>query len=96
MERRKEEAIGTVIRRFLRIAGLETPLGEHRVMELWPQVVGDVIMRYTSGLEIYNRKLYVRLSSAVLRSQLSLQRATLVQELNKRAEGNWIEDIIFT
>lgn len=96
MERRKEESIGNVIRRFLRMSGLETPLGEHRIVELWPEVAGAAVAHYTLDLRIYNRKLYVKLSSAVLRSQLSLQRTALVQSLNQRAEGSWIEDIVFT
>ena len=43
MERRKEETLGNVVLRYLRLAGLETPLAEHRLVEAWPEVAGEAL-----------------------------------------------------
>ena len=47
MERKQSEPIGNLIQQFLRINGLETPYNEHRIVEAWPAVMGNIISQYT-------------------------------------------------
>ncbi len=95
MERKKEENIGNVIARFLRQSQLETPLNEHRLIDSWEEVVGPDIAKMTDNLAIYNQTLYVTLHSPALRTQLLMQRASLVQRLNAKVGANVIVDIAF-
>lgn len=94
MERRKEEPVSALVARFLRLAGLETPLREHRLIEAWPNVCEPRIAQATQDLRIYNQRLYVRLSSPALRTLLTMQRTHLVQRLNDAAGGPVITDIV--
>ena len=72
MERRQSEALSDVLRRFMRESGLESPLNQYRVMNVWAKVVGDFAARQTSELFIRNQTLYVRLSSPALKSDLMM------------------------
>ena len=45
MERRKEETLGNVVLRYLRLAGLETPLAEHRLVAAWPEAAQEADKR---------------------------------------------------
>lgn len=96
MERRKEEKIDHVILRFLRESQLESPLNEYRLIQAWGEVAGNVAERFTQDLSIYNQKLYVRLRSAALRSELMMQRSELVKKLNATVGSDVITDICFT
>lgn len=93
MERRKEEEVGGVIMRFLRQAGLETPLNEHRLIELWPEVAGPEIAGQTGEMSIYNQVLHVQIRQAALRNQLFMQRSRYVEMLNRAVGAQVITDI---
>ncbi len=84
-----------LILRSLREQGLETPLQQKRLVEAWPIVAGPVVARYTLNTYIYNQTLYVRLSNPALRSDLSMRRKELTEQLNKYVGNQVITDIRF-
>lgn len=95
MRRRNTEELDTVLGRFLRQEGLETPLNEYRLIQAWPEMVGNTIARYTASIRIYNQVLYVQLSSPALRENLIMERKLLVKRLNACVGAQVITDIIF-
>jgi predicted nucleic acid-binding Zn ribbon protein len=95
MERRKTENLTDVLMRFLRQEGLETPLNEHRLIELWEEVAGPTVAKYTLGKRIYNQVLYVQITSAIVRAELQMRRTFYVNELNRRVGSTVITDIHF-
>lgn len=95
MERRQSEALSDVLRRFMRESGLESPLNQYRVMNVWAKVVGDFVARQTSELFIRNQTLYVRLSSPALKSDLMMKRKQLAQQLNEEVGAFVVVDVSF-
>ncbi|MDO9634890.1 MAG: DUF721 domain-containing protein [Paludibacter sp.] len=95
MRRRNTELIRDVIQQFLKQKKLEKPLFEKRIIDAWPEVLGKNIVAYTSELNIKNKTLYVKISSAVLRHDLFISRANIVESLNNHVGSHVIDDIIF-
>ena len=95
MKRSKSEAVGELIRQFLRQQGLESPLNEYRLIQGWEHVMGPVIARYTKDLAIRNQTLYVQLTSPVLRQELHMQRRELAVRLNAYVGAQVLADIVF-
>ena len=95
MERRQSEEVGSVLLRYLRLAGLETPLNEHRALMAWPSVAGEAFSRYTEAVAIRNQVLTVRVSSPAARATLMMQRSNLVKKLNEMIRAQVIADISF-
>ena len=95
MFRRDVQSIKDLIMKNLRMQGLETPLLQKRLVESWPEVAGEVIARYTTGVTIYNQTLFVRISVPALRQDLSMRRMEFVQKLNEYVGGQVITDIKF-
>lgn len=93
MKRRKAEQVGDVVRLFLREQGLEAPLNEFRLIQSWTTVLGPSVERYTRNLYIRGQTLYVQLSSSVLRSELMMQRTSLVRRLNASVGAQVITEI---
>ena len=96
MRKQKAEQVGTLIHQFLREEGLETPDNEYRLIEAWPEVMGEGIANLTSSLQIRGGVLYVRLLSSVLRHELMASRRQLAQRLNEHVGAQVIENIIFS
>ena len=95
MRRTNSEAVGDLIRQFLRQQGLETPLNEFRLIQGWEHVMGPVIARYTKNLTIRNQTLHVQLTSPVIRQELMMQRRELTTRLNAYVGAQVIADIEF-
>ncbi|MBE6256205.1 MAG: DUF721 domain-containing protein [Prevotella sp.] len=94
MRKQKAEAVGQLVRQFLREEGLETPYNEYRLVESWPEVMGPGVARHTADVQIRNRVLYVHLTSSVLRAELMAGRAMLVRRLNEYVGAQVIERIV--
>ena len=77
---------------FLRESGLEQPVLEVQITEVWPQVMGDVVNRLTRSVEVKNGVLIVRVNSAALKTQLFENRFELVHKLNEAVGAKVIKD----
>ena len=95
MFKRSSILIKKVILKNLREQGLETPLLQKRLIDAWPQVMGEVINNYTNNLYISNQTLFVHLTNPSLRMELSMQRQEIVKKLNAHVGSQVIADVRF-
>ncbi|MBP3711443.1 MAG: DUF721 domain-containing protein [Bacteroidaceae bacterium] len=91
----KSQPFQDVLLAFLRQEGLETPLLEFRVTQAWPEVMGDVISRYTRQVFVRDGKLHVQITSAPLRQNLLMEHKRLAQKLNEHVGSYVISDVCF-
>ncbi len=95
MFKRNVQSIREIVLQALREQGLETPLSQKRLVEMWPEVAGPLIASYTLNTYIYNQTLYVRLSNPALRADLSMRRQEFTKKLNDAVGELVISDIRF-
>ena len=95
MFRRDVKNIKDLVMQNLRENGLETPLLQKRLVDAWPEVAGPSVARFTREVSIYNQVLYVKLSSPVLRTELSMRRQSYIDKLNHVVGAKIITDIRF-
>jgi len=95
MRRHNTQKFGEVLKEVLQNQHLDTKLYEMQLIESWEKVLGATVKKYTTDIYIYNQKLYVKLSSSILRNDLLLSREKLIQALNKQVGVPVISDIIF-
>ena len=95
MFKRSSILIREVILKNLREQGLETPLLQKRLIDAWPEVMGETVASYTGDLYIRNQALFVHLSSPALRMELSMQRQDIVRRLNENVGNQVIADVRF-
>ena len=95
MFRRDVKNIKDLVMQNLRENGLETHLLQKRLVDAWPEVAGPSVARFTREVSIYNQVLYVKLSSPVLRTELSMRRQTFIDKLNHIVGARIITDIRF-
>lgn len=63
-------------------------------MEIWYEVVGDTVKRYTERLFVSREKLFVKITSPMLKSDLMMRRTSLMEELNEKMGVKVIEEIV--
>lgn len=94
MKWKQAEKVGVVIEKLLKAEKLERPMNEQRILNIWPEIVGPVVNRYTIKRYIINKVLYIHLSSAPLKSEMSMHRSGLKRMLNDTIGQEVITDII--
>ena len=73
---------------------LNEKMAETRALNAWEELLGAATAAYTSNVYIRNRVLYVHVSSAVLRSELTMCREKLTERLNEKAGMSVVDSIV--
>ncbi|MFC2101798.1 DUF721 domain-containing protein [Bacteroidota bacterium] len=94
MRRSNDYSLKEAIQEFLNTYRLDDKLEERKVIELWGAVMGKMVSIHTTDLYIRNKKLYVKVDSSALRSELSYAREKIRDVLNKEVGSEVITDVI--
>ena len=93
MFRKKVLPLSQILREVMRKDGLETPLNEKRVIDLWDQVAGPMAARYTTEKFIRNQTLFVKIINPSLKADLMMRRTELQVLLNQKVGSFVISEI---
>jgi len=91
-----EQSLGEVIREMLSSYRLEGKIKQARIIEAWPEVVGEMITRYTRDIYFKRTRLYVKIDSPALKNELSYSKSDIMNSLNKIVGEEIVTDIIFS
>ena len=93
MFRKKVLPLSQILCEVMRKEGLETPLNEKRVIDLWDQVAGPMAARYTTEKFIRNQTLFVKIINPSLKADLMMRRTELQVLLNQKVGAFVISEI---
>ena len=86
-----KEAMNQMFKEFR----LARRFNEARLISSWENIVGHPIASRTSNIYIKDKKLFVKLSSAPLKKELSMSKQRILELLEKEAGKGVVEDIFF-
>jgi len=95
MRRMQTEPVGDIVRKFMRLQGIETPYNEYKIISSWREVMGDGIANYTGNLFIKGQILHAEIKSPVLKHELGMSHKALAQKLNQHVGAQVLADINF-
>lgn len=91
----KEQSVGDVLQKLIEDWGLKDRMERARIIEAWAILAGPHINAVTEDVRVYDRKLYVHLTSAPWRNELHLRRMEWCKRLNEELGEAKIQEIIF-
>lgn len=68
---------------------------EINIIATYKDVVGDLITKLTQDIKVKNKTLYLKVSSAALRNELSYKKQDLINKINANLKTEAIHTIIF-
>jgi len=95
MRRRNTEKLSDILGQVLKQNHLDEKLYETRVLKSWSVVLGENVMKYTTNMYFSKKKLYVTLTSAVLRQELFITREEIRNSLNNYVGFPVVKEIVF-
>ncbi len=90
-----QQPLKEVIEEYLAAFKLDTKLSEIKLVSSWDKLMGKTISRHTQEIYIKNKILYLKLSSSVLKNELSYGKQKIIELLNKEAGAEVITEVVF-
>lgn len=94
MRKSNDQSLKEVIEQLLQTYRLKEKLNEIELVNSWEKVMGKTVSSKTREVSIKNKKLYIRLDSAVLRHELMLHKQQIIELLNNHFEAEVVKDVI--
>jgi mRNA-degrading endonuclease YafQ of YafQ-DinJ toxin-antitoxin module len=86
-----KEAIET----FLKVSPIKNQYQENALVSAWSEIMGVPIAEKTTQIYIKDKTLFVRISSAPLRSELQMSKIKILQLYAQKFDTTSLKDIVF-
>jgi predicted nucleic acid-binding Zn ribbon protein len=95
MGRTNDRSLKDAIEQMLQVYKLRRKFDETSLIIAWPEMMGKAVANRTKDIFIRDRKLFIRLESAVIKNELLMMRSNIIEKMNERAGTSIIDEIIF-
>jgi predicted nucleic acid-binding Zn ribbon protein len=86
--------IKELVEALMRKYGVDDKLAEVRLIRAWDELLGKSVGKYCKNIFIKDRKLFVSISSSIVKTEVLMIKDELVKRLNEKAGKNLINQII--
>ena len=93
MRRSKGQPIGEVIKELLKNYDITSKFNEAHVITSWDKLMGPSVTKYTVKIEVEKRILFVKLSNAALKQELTYAREKIKKMLNDEVGEEVLLDV---
>lgn len=95
MNRNNDKTIKEAINDLLDSYRLRKKFDETALIAAWPELMGAAIANRTKQLYINDKKLFLRVESAVIKNELLMMKSQIIKRLNEKAGHEVILSIVF-
>ncbi len=95
MGRTNDKTLKEAIEQMLQVYKIKRKYDETGIKTSWPELVGKSVANRTKEIYIHNKKLFLRIESSVIKNELVLMRAQIIDKINNDAKVVLVEEIIF-
>ncbi|HET6256090.1 MAG TPA: DUF721 domain-containing protein [Puia sp.] len=89
-----EHSLGDALRKFLHQSQLKGSIQALQIGEVWEQIMGKTVARYTDKISIHGHTLYIETAIAPLRQELLYQKEAIVRRVNEALGEVVIREVV--
>src|SRR6478672_8668732 len=89
-----ESSIGDVLKTIIQQNKLQGGIDEISVRDAWVSLMGNGVNSYTKNVILKGSTLYVELTSAVLREELSYGKEKIIKMINEELRREIVKEVI--
>lgn len=89
-----EFSIGEAMQQFLNSSRIKGGIQALQIEDVWEEIMGKTIARYTDKLQIIGDKLIITTSVAPLKNELIYQKEKIKQRVNESLQQKVINEVI--
>lgn len=89
-----ESAVGDVLKHIIAENKLQPGIDQVAVKDAWFELMGNGVKAYTRAVALKGTTLYVELTSAVLREELSYGKTKIISMINEELGREVVTDVV--
>ncbi|MDE1193547.1 MAG: DUF721 domain-containing protein [Arachidicoccus sp.] len=89
-----EFSIAEAMKDFLNKSRAKNGLKSALLKDVWEEIMGKVIARYTDKIQIINQKLFITTSNGPLKNELLYQRTKIIELINEKMGANTVTEVV--
>ena len=89
-----EFSLGDAIQQFLNKSRIKGGIQALQIEDVWEQIMGKTVARYTDKLQIIGDKLIITTNVAPLKQELKYQKEKIMQRVNEALKQKVINEVI--
>jgi predicted nucleic acid-binding Zn ribbon protein len=87
-------SLGEALQHFMRHSRMKGNMQALQITDVWEQIMGATIAKYTESIQISNKTLFITTSVAPLRNELVYQKEKIIQRVNEALGENVINEVV--
>lgn len=87
-------SLSDAIKEFLKKSRLKTGIQAMQIEEVWEQIMGKTVAKYTDKIQIINQTLFITTNVAPLKNELLYQRDTILKRVNDALGERVIKEVV--
>ena len=89
-----EFSMQDAIKQFLKQSRIRGGIQALQIEEVWEQIMGKTIARYTDNIQIINQTLFISSSVAQLKNELLYQKDKIIERVNEALGDKVINEVV--
>jgi predicted nucleic acid-binding Zn ribbon protein len=86
--------IGDAMKDFLNKSKLKNGIRALQIEDLWEQLMGKAIAKYTDKIQIINQTLFIRTNVGPLKNELLYQKDKIIERVNEAMGEKMIKEVV--
>ena len=91
---RDDIGIKLAIEKWIDVYRLRSKFDESSIVGAWPDIIGKAIANRTQKIYIHEKKLFVKVESAVIKNELAMMRRQIIGRVNEYVGHVIVEEFI--
>jgi hypothetical protein len=89
-----QSTVGDVLKQIIEVNKLQGGMDQIDVKDAWRSLMGNGVNTYTRNVVLKGSTLYVELTSAVLREELSHGKSKIIKMINEELRRDVVRDVV--
>lgn len=89
-----QSTVGDVLKQIIQVNKLQPGMDQIEVRDAWKNLMGNGVNYYTKNVVLKGTTLYVELSSAVLREELTHGKSKIVTMINEELQREVVKEVV--
>lgn len=89
-----EFKLGDALKQFVQNSKLKNGIRAAQIEEVWLELMGNTIAKYTDKIYIFDQKLFIETSVGPLKNEFCFQKQQIIDRVNEKMGEKIITDVI--
>lgn len=89
-----EYSLSQALDQYLKKSRIRFNIQSYKIDEIWADIMGETIAKYTDSIKLVNNTLYISTNTAPLKNELIFQRELIIARVNEALGENLVKEVV--